>query len=46
MKQSREYFDYLEDILDAIKKSASFIGGMSFKEFSEDDKTAFAVIRA
>jgi uncharacterized protein with HEPN domain len=46
MKQNREPFDYLEDILDAIKKAASFVGGMSFKEFSEDDKTAFAVIRA
>lgn len=46
MKQGRDYSDYLEDILDAIRKAADFVGEMSFEQFSMDDKTVFAVIRA
>lgn len=46
MMPEREYTDYLEDILNAIEKAASFIEGMKFEQFSRDDKTAFAVIRA
>ena len=36
----------MEDILDAITKVAKFIEGMTFDQFSADDKTTFAVIRA
>lgn len=46
MNPEPEYIDYLRDILDAIKKVERFTKGMEFKEFAEDDKTAFAVIRA
>ena len=46
MNSERIYADYLEDILDAITKVAKFIKGMTFDQFSADDKTAFAVIRA
>lgn len=46
MKEGREYSDYLEDILDAIQKAADFIGKMTYVQFSRDEKTVFAVIRA
>ena len=46
MNSERIYADYLEDILDAITKVAKFIKGMTFDQFSADDKTTFAVIRA
>ena len=46
MNSERIYADYLEDILDAITKVAKFIEGMTFDQFSADDKTTFAVIRA
>lgn len=45
MSAERIYADYLEDILDAITKVTKFIEGMSFDEFSSDDKTVYAVIR-
>ncbi len=43
---SRDYFDYLNDILDAVIKVQYFIKGMTFDTFKADDKTVFAVIRA
>jgi uncharacterized protein with HEPN domain len=46
MKRSREYVDYLKDILDAIEKVEQFVEGMDFGKFSSDSKTLFAVIRA
>jgi len=42
----RDYEDYLNDILDAIRKIEAFTKGMTFEIFKEDDKTVFAVIRA
>jgi uncharacterized protein with HEPN domain len=42
----RNYEDYLNDILDAIRKIEAFTKGMTFEIFKEDDKTVFAVIRA
>ncbi len=36
---------YLKDILDAAESIAKFVEGMTFEEFSKDDKTASAVIR-
>lgn len=36
---------YLKDILDAILAIETFVDGMSFEAFKEDDKTASAVIR-
>lgn len=46
MTAERTYIDYLQDIADAMAKVAQFIDGMSFDEFSSDDKSLFAVVRA
>lgn len=46
MKEGRSYRDYLADMLDAMSKARQFVAGMSFEQFSSDDKTVFAVIRA
>jgi len=42
----REAGDFIEDIVNAMNKALRFVEGMSFEEFSKDDKTIFAVIRA
>jgi uncharacterized protein with HEPN domain len=42
----REYYDYVEDIVDAIEKAESFIQDMNYENFTHDDKTVYAVIRA
>ncbi|MGE3800970.1 MAG: DUF86 domain-containing protein [Candidatus Kapaibacterium sp.] len=42
----REYADYLMDIHEAAVKGLSFIEGMSYDEFINDEKTIYAVIRA
>ena len=41
----RDYFLYLEDILEAIRKIEKYIGHFSFNAFSDDEKTVDAVIR-
>ena len=46
MSSERVHQDYLEDILDSIEKVARFINGMTYEQFTEDDKTTYAVIRA
>lgn len=46
MKSERTYLDYLEDILDAIEKVDQFVEGMTYEQFSRDEKTVFAVTRA
>ena len=46
MSSERTYLDYLEDILKAIEKALHFIKGMTYDQFIEDDKTAYAVIHA
>lgn len=42
----REYSDYIQDIMDAIDKAQKFIEGLTYETFREDEKTAFAVVRA
>ena len=37
---------YLEDILTHIEAAERFVSGLDFEQFSEDEKTNFAVIRA
>jgi uncharacterized protein with HEPN domain len=37
---------YLEDILSFAQNGMKFVDGMSFEEFSADEKTIYAVIRA
>ncbi len=46
MKGQRSYIDYLKDTLEAIEKATKFIEGISYDDFSRDDKTVYAVIRA
>jgi uncharacterized protein with HEPN domain len=41
----RELTDFLGDILENIRFSAEFIQGMTFEQFLDDRKTAFAVVR-
>lgn len=41
----RDYSDFVQDIIDAIKSINEFLGDMSFEEFSKDDKTQSAVTR-
>ncbi len=43
---AREYEDYLRDLLDAVEKIQDLIKDLDFKNFKNDDKTKFAVIRA
>lgn len=40
----RDYSLYVKDILEAIESIESFVGAMSFDEFSNDDKTKSAVV--
>ena len=42
----REFLDYVDDVADAMRKTQGFTGGMNYEEFSKDEKTVFAVIRA
>jgi uncharacterized protein with HEPN domain len=46
MKAQHTYIDYVNDALEAIEKAAAFVAGMDYEEFSRDDKTIYAVIRA
>ena len=46
MTAPRSTLDYLDDILDAAGKIEIFTRGMSYEEFSGDDKTVHAVTRA
>jgi uncharacterized protein with HEPN domain len=46
MSIERTYADYLEDILNAIEKVAHFIEGMTYNQFVQDDRTAYAVVHA
>ena len=45
MNTQRNYLDYLNDIYDSINKGIAFINGMSYEDFSKDEKTQFALIR-
>jgi len=44
--KTRDYRDYLQDILDAINDIESFVDNMTYKEFIKDRKTLNAVIRS
>lgn len=46
MSQPRTDAAFIEDILDSARKARQFVRGMTFEEFSTDEKTVFAVIRA
>ena len=42
----RDYHDYLHDMLDNAEKALDFVHGMEYDEFFEDQKSAYAVVRA
>ncbi len=42
---TRTYKDYFVDMYESAVKVEKFVTGISFQEFSKDDKTQFAVIR-
>ncbi len=46
MNNERVYLDYVHDMLDSAEKAIRFVGEMQYEQFSADDKTVFAVIRA
>ena len=43
---SRVYLDYLQDMRDNARKAIDFSAGLNFQDFSRDEKTIYAVIRA
>jgi len=43
---SREFLDFVEDILDAMNKAERLVEGVSFTQFEADYRTNFAVVRA
>ncbi len=43
---SREYVDYLRDMLENAQLAIRFTQGMDYETFSRDNKTVYAVIRA
>ena len=42
---TRDYTIYLSDIIENMAQAESFIGTMTFEQFTADRKTAYAVIR-
>ncbi|HEX4498352.1 MAG TPA: DUF86 domain-containing protein [Thermoanaerobaculia bacterium] len=46
MSQPRTDAAFLEDILVSVRNAQKFIQGMTLDEFSADEKTIYAVIRA
>ena len=46
MSRGRVYLDYILDMSDSTEKALEFVRGMEYSEFSEDEKTQFAVVRA
>ena len=43
---TREFLDYLEDILDGMDKAEFLLVGVSYSQFERDFRTNFAVVRA
>jgi uncharacterized protein with HEPN domain len=45
MKKKREYGDYFDDVVEAMKEIESFVKSMNYDDFINDRKTVFAVER-
>jgi uncharacterized protein with HEPN domain len=43
---SREFLDFVEDILDAMNKAEALLEGISYSQFETDFRINFAVVRA
>ena len=46
MFEKREIIDFLEDAISSMEKAERFVSDMKYEEFTNDEKTVFAVIRA
>ena len=46
MSKERVYLDYIQDMLESANKAIEFVTGMGYAEFSSDEKTHYAVVRA
>ena len=46
MSAARVYLDYVWDMLVSSEKATSFVAGMGYEQFTRDEKTVYAVIRA
>jgi uncharacterized protein with HEPN domain len=46
MSRQRIYLDYIHDMLENTEKAIGFVTGMNFEQFSVDEKTIYAVVRA
>ena len=46
MKSSKDYSDYLNDIIQYARKAESFLEGVSLEDFKANEEKALAVIRA
>jgi len=44
--KTRDYRDYLSDILDAVNDVENFVQGLTYDEFIKDRKTLNAVVRS
>jgi uncharacterized protein with HEPN domain len=42
----KEFLDYIEDIVEAMNDSLSFVKEMEYEDFVKDKKTIYAVVRA
>ena len=42
----REAGDYIQDVIEATNKGMKFVEDMEYEDFTHDDETVFAVIRA
>ena len=42
----RDFLDYVEDIVNVMSNTSTFIEGITFVQFQQDQKTAFAAVRA
>lgn len=45
MTAERDYRDFLQDLVNACRSIISFVEGMSFEAYMNDEKTRFAVMR-
>jgi uncharacterized protein with HEPN domain len=46
MSGGRVYLDYVRDMLESAEKAIEFVGDKDLEQFSEDEKTIYAVVRA
>ena len=43
---TREFLDYIEDVLVSMNKAENFVQDMRYEDLLADDKTSYAMVRA